>query len=303
MAHTTPRLDEPAPGWTHDLPGPNQPPSRTPFPSVLSNPPNHVDDVYLELACSTTRIRGIGLWGAVFILASAIYLAFFMIMLAANSPIHLPLEIGTAGLITVVISIWLGIYLYRIDVQAPRDEPIRFNRLRRKVYVYKFQHDGLRPFSRTAWGVRPAIYDWDDLHAEACRLYVPGTALIENHYADCARTGHNKSSPSLSVRLRNPARRDVLGHGPTLHAAGPRCPAYLPLRTPRLEQRRRELQPGSTSRPQSRLAGGDGSGIENGALTISRMVVNRTLQERTPACGLLLQCRPDVAPGYFRSRQ
>ena len=180
MAHTTPRLDEPAPGWTHDLPGPNQPPSRTPFPSVLSNPPNHVDDVYLELACSTTRIRGIGLWGAVFIFASAIYLAFFMIMLAANSPIHLPLEIGTAGLITVVISIWLGIYLYRIDVQAPRDEPIRFNRLRRKVYVYKFQHDGLRPFSRTAWGVRPAIYDWDDLHAEACRLYVPGTALIEN---------------------------------------------------------------------------------------------------------------------------
>ncbi|WP_317850831.1 DUF6708 domain-containing protein, partial [Pseudomonas sp. A-B-19] len=67
-------------------------------------------------------------------------------------------------------------------MQAPRDEPIRFNRLRRKVYVYRFHHDGLRPFSRSAWGVRTEVYDWDDLRAEVCSVYGPmGTGgLIES---------------------------------------------------------------------------------------------------------------------------
>ena len=77
------------------------------------------------------------------------------------------------GAILFVTGVWLGIYIWRMDVEAPRDEPIRFNRLRRKVYVYRFFHDGAKPFSRTAWGVRPVAYDWDDLHAEACSLYGP----------------------------------------------------------------------------------------------------------------------------------
>ncbi|KJK12715.1 hypothetical protein UB48_26810, partial [Pseudomonas sp. 2(2015)] len=60
-----------------------------------------------------------------------------------------------------------------MDVEAPRDQPIRFNRLRRKVYVYRFFHDGRRPFSRSAWGVRVETYNWDDLRAEACSVYGP----------------------------------------------------------------------------------------------------------------------------------
>ncbi|WP_371918541.1 DUF6708 domain-containing protein, partial [Pseudomonas sp. FW300-N1A1] len=125
-------------------------------------------------------IRGVGFWGSVFIFAITAYFVFLMTVIAVSSHFPLPLGISIAGLATIGIGIWLGTYLYRIDVEAPRDEPIRFNRLRRKIYVYRFRHDGLLPFSRSAWGVRPAVYDWDDLHAEACRLYVPGTALVEN---------------------------------------------------------------------------------------------------------------------------
>ena len=58
-----------------------------------------------------------------------------------------------------------------MDTSAPRDEPIRFNRARRKVYVYRFRHNGLKPFSRSAWGARAEVYDWDNLHAEACSIY------------------------------------------------------------------------------------------------------------------------------------
>ncbi|MQT43963.1 hypothetical protein GHO31_15490 [Pseudomonas sp. FSL R10-2172] len=58
-----------------------------------------------------------------------------------------------------------------MDTSAPRDEPIRFNRARGKVYVYRFRHNGLKPFSRSAWGAHPEVYDWDNLHAEACSIY------------------------------------------------------------------------------------------------------------------------------------
>ena len=67
MAYTAPLLNEPAEGWMHDLPGPNQLPTSTPYPPVLPNPPNYVDDIYLELARSTFRMRGVCAWGAIYL--------------------------------------------------------------------------------------------------------------------------------------------------------------------------------------------------------------------------------------------
>ena len=173
MVFTTPLLDKPAPGWKHDLPGPNESTSTEPYPPALSNPPNHVDDVYLELARATLRTSGVGVW-----------IAFFMFLLSMIIPVGLigylvveqnppPFLLIFIGAILFVTGVWLGIYIWRMDVEAPRDEPIRFNRARRKIYVYRFHHDGLRPFSRTAWGVRVEVYDWDDLRAEACSVYGP----------------------------------------------------------------------------------------------------------------------------------
>ena len=173
MAYTAPLLNKPAEGWKHDLPGPNQPPSRTPNTRLLPNPPNYVDDIYLELPRSTYRIRGLCIWIAVLnLLVSSvpvIALTFYIVM-EGNLP---PFLASIALLVTFAAGLWIAVYLWRMDTEAPRDEPIRFNRLRRKVYVYRFFHDGAKPFSRTAWGVRPVAYDWDDLHAEACSLYGP----------------------------------------------------------------------------------------------------------------------------------
>ena len=76
-------------------------------------------------------------------------------------------------LATFVACGWSIAYLWRMDTAAPRDEPIRFNRARRKVYVYRFYHNGLRPFSRTAWYCRAEAYNWDDLRAEASSVYGP----------------------------------------------------------------------------------------------------------------------------------
>ncbi|MNV75394.1 hypothetical protein D3C71_1686770 [compost metagenome] len=54
--------------------------------------------------------------------------------------------------------------MYRTDVAQPRDLPIRFNRARRKIYVYGFHMVWWKPFSR--WYVTTASYDWDDVRAE-----------------------------------------------------------------------------------------------------------------------------------------
>ncbi|MGP4954726.1 hypothetical protein ACTXKW_05115, partial [Pseudomonas helleri] len=93
MLFKTPLLDKPAPGWKRDLPEPNEPPSIEPYPPVLTNPPNHVDDVYLELARATMRMRGIGVWLALFIfLLSMIFpagLIIFVVTVQYSPPLML----------------------------------------------------------------------------------------------------------------------------------------------------------------------------------------------------------------------
>lgn len=173
MLFTTPLLDKPAPGWKRDLPAPNESPSTEPYPLVLSNPPNHVDGVYLELARATMRVRGVGVWLTPFICLLSLGFPATLVAFAIKDNNAPPASLVLVALLGFITASWLGTYFWRMDTQAPRDEPIRFNRARRKIYVYRFHHDGLRPFSRTAWGVRVDVFDWDDLRAEACSIYGP----------------------------------------------------------------------------------------------------------------------------------
>ncbi|NWL76216.1 hypothetical protein DM872_05085 [Pseudomonas taiwanensis] len=66
--------------------------------------------------------------------------------------------------------------MLRMGITPPRDEPIRFNRKRGKVYVYRFHSGG--PISRNGWGVRPTVYNWHDLRAEAWRRMGPTTSGV-----------------------------------------------------------------------------------------------------------------------------
>ncbi|WP_343214315.1 DUF6708 domain-containing protein [Dyella sp. ASV21] len=53
----------------------------------------------------------------------------------------------------------------RLDISPPRDEPLRFNRARQKIYAYNFKHRWWNPFER--WRVVPVAYDWSQVRAEA----------------------------------------------------------------------------------------------------------------------------------------
>ena len=167
-----PLLNKPAPGWSHDLPLPRDLPSMEPDPDFMAVPPSHINSLYLELARHTVRTRGVAIWIAIFlgVLMGLYLLELVSYILGAEKIDYLVVLIMIAA---IFIPLYLVVFSWRIDTAPPRNEPIRFNRARRKVYVYRFHYAALRPFSRTAWFTRAEVYDWDDLRAEACSIYGP----------------------------------------------------------------------------------------------------------------------------------
>ena len=164
-----PLLDPPSPAWKRDLPGPNEVPERPPQASYFGYPPNHKDESYLELSRSTLLWRGVLVWIGTLCLGVTVVLLFTL----ANAIAAGDIEIVLAGLATVAVGALASGVMIRHDLTPPRDEPIRFNRQRRKVYVYRFHHCWWNPFDSKRWGVRPVVYNWDDLRAEVYSVYVP----------------------------------------------------------------------------------------------------------------------------------
>jgi hypothetical protein len=182
MKTQSPPLPRRAPGWKYDLNKPNDTPQPCYLTAKLKTPPNHFCNTYLELPRSTIRLRGVNIFGGgiCVVINSAAALFFLYLALTAREEIGPAMMI--AGSLFITGMYWLVIPTIRMDIELPRDEPIRFNRLRRKVYFYQYHFDRFHLFSRQRWGVRPVVYDWDDLVAEACSVYAPmgNGGLIEN---------------------------------------------------------------------------------------------------------------------------
>ena len=167
-----PLLDKPARGWDRDLPAPHEPPSIKPTPTLLAHPPNYMDAVYLELSRHTFRVRGVGIWLALFLIflsLSAVDLLLEYVVAART------IETGMAFMLVLafIMPALTAAYMWRMETAAPRDEPIRFNRDRQKVYIYRFHHDISNFFTRGGWHSRVEVYDWDNLRAEVCSIYGP----------------------------------------------------------------------------------------------------------------------------------
>lgn len=154
-----PVLSPPYRGWVRDLHAPS---SGEPTLRIKEVPVvNGMNDTYLEVSRRPNYLRGLLLLLAPFGIAWLIFaipmlmigkLDFFFFFIAS------PTFIGT---------FWATALLVRVDISIPRDEPLRFNRIRRKVYVYKFHFSKWNPFTR--WYVITRAYNWDDLRAEVWR--------------------------------------------------------------------------------------------------------------------------------------
>ncbi|MFV3292543.1 DUF6708 domain-containing protein [Pseudomonas sp. NY11955] len=161
----------------------------------ISPPPNHVGDVYLEFPRATLILRGVlallGIPALLFLFGLTLWLYWnvFSYGWTREWMMYVMLVIGPI--------VWFGsIFSFvKLDLMLPRDEPIRFNRLRRKIYLYQYRFNYFYLFSRKHWGVKPVAYNWDDVTAEVYRVYAPGHGgLIEN----------------VMLSVRNPETNEVI---------------------------------------------------------------------------------------------
>ncbi|WP_309262599.1 DUF6708 domain-containing protein [Lysobacter arvi] len=159
---------------------------------AFGDPPNHRNEIYLEFPRASFMWRGIWVIGGLVCVAASASLAGLLTYMYISRNYFPPAGIGLTALATIAVLVCIGGGSIRQDISCPLDEPIRFNRLRRKVYVYRFHYRWGRPFNSALWYVKPEVYDWDDLRAEVYQIYVPTVAYNSGVNIAVVKPGTNQ---------------------------------------------------------------------------------------------------------------
>lgn len=153
-----PILNPACPGWKEDLPDPY---TINPIEKNMgSQVPNHQCLTYLEIPRQSVLSRGIisaAIFGMCILYAFSLYLT----VLTLDSRNVDSLLMSLFELILVAWIVTIGV---RMVISPPRDEPIRFNRVRQKIYAYNFKRKWWNPFDKGK--VVPVSYNWSQVRAE-----------------------------------------------------------------------------------------------------------------------------------------
>lgn len=159
-------------GWKFDLCSPHETPDPQLISGFIDPPPNHIDENHLELPTKLLKTRGVYVVGGSLILVANTLLMLNLIFFDLRGS-WLSLDPAIVMfLVSLALFFWTPSYI-RLDIGQPRDQPIRFNRHRRKAYFYRYKFDSTHPYGTKNWGVQPVAYNWDDLTAEVYRVYAP----------------------------------------------------------------------------------------------------------------------------------
>ncbi|CAI3807248.1 hypothetical protein DBADOPDK_04448 [Pseudomonas sp. MM223] len=153
-----PRLNPPCTGWMEDLPCPETPST---IEATLGNQSaNHQGPIYLEIP------RTLGWAREILALLSLPNIAFTILQpfLIKSSFEHRDFEFAFIDILIFACGIWSSTFFIRASISPPRDEPLRFNRARKKIYAYNFKYCWWNPFA--TWKVEPVCYDWSQVRAE-----------------------------------------------------------------------------------------------------------------------------------------
>ena len=153
-----PKLVPPCLGWQEDLPHFDEQPSL--FPALGLDTPNHQDEIFLELPRASARARGLLI---LLVAVVTCYLMGFVASVASDWRV-LKLEEWMIVISTLLVSGWSIPLFWKLEVFPPRDLPLRFNRVRQRLYAYNFTYRWWNPFER--WQVTPVAYDWSQVRAE-----------------------------------------------------------------------------------------------------------------------------------------
>ena len=156
-----PTLTPPCPGWKEDFNLPNDPANVEPSPILLNA--NHQDEIYLETFRSSLNIR----WLLLPCLLGSTIPLIIIISLIIESITHSDYSFLSAELAILLITTWQTTLYFRLTLLTPRDEPVRFNRARQRIYAYNFHYCWWNPF--IPWPIRTVSYEWKDVRAERWR--------------------------------------------------------------------------------------------------------------------------------------
>ncbi|WP_240160366.1 DUF6708 domain-containing protein [Pseudomonas bharatica] len=155
---SNPKLVPPCSGWREDLPHPEESP--VVVPALGSETPNYRDNIFLELSRKSSLIRGLVIWFMpvmVFALAEDLWFLFTIEQ-------SMSIDGWVIFICTSLMVMWAIPICWRFEVSPPRDQPLRFNRARQRLYAYNFNYSWWNPFAR--WGVEVVAYDWSQVRAE-----------------------------------------------------------------------------------------------------------------------------------------
>ena len=157
--------------WKYDLDATHCPSHAKLISSNIETSPDNIDENMLEIPRRSVNFRGPTLIiGSLILLATAyaeVDAIYYSLFIANKTDLEfIAATLGASIILFVILTPCI-----RMDIGRPCNEPIRFNRHRRKVYFYQYRFDLFHPFGRKNWGVKPVVYDWDDLTAEAYRIY------------------------------------------------------------------------------------------------------------------------------------
>jgi hypothetical protein len=160
-------------GWKYDLSSPNTPASPGSITNLLQPAPNLIHENYIELSRTTVNHRGFSSIAGSLLLIAGLLMIMYFIHLDLLYPTNSDLKATAIITLLYIATAFITLPYIRLDIQHPRDAPIRFNRHCRKAYFYEYRFDRLRPLGRKHWGIKPIAYNWDDLTAEVYSVYAP----------------------------------------------------------------------------------------------------------------------------------
>lgn len=153
-----PHLNPPCTGWIEDLPHPDTPIAIE--ASLGNQSPNHQDLIYLEVPRPLGWAREV----MAFLSLPTIAITTPLLSFINSNLEQRDFESVLVDILILACGVWASVFCLRVSISPPRDEPLRLNRVRKKLYAYNFKYCWWNPF--TNWKVETVCYDWSQVRAE-----------------------------------------------------------------------------------------------------------------------------------------
>ncbi|MDW4577696.1 DUF6708 domain-containing protein [Atlantibacter hermannii] len=182
-----PKLNPPISCWREDMPENHEPQLVPPQLRWLATR----NDIYLEVPRYGTDV----IWGGMIITATLMLsMVIFFIVSSILSGFYVFIIIAVVASLVLSFLCFLSLKMYFI---APRNQPIRLNRKRQKIYLFDYNRSRL-PWLK--WPVSIRVYNWEDVYGEIIFSPTPGDRGYRLYGAVCEPGTYNVVDRFLLAR-------------------------------------------------------------------------------------------------------